>query len=155
MAMLRPAFREVLSELFAVQAEFLVVGAFAMSAHQFPRATGDLDIFVRPDPINARRVWEALARFGAPLDDYDITVEDLSRAGLVFWLGKEPNRIDVMTAIDGVSFQEAWETRVCREVGGVELPVLSLENLLKNKKSTGRPKDGFDAAWIEEETGSE
>lgn len=155
MAMLRPTFRDVLSELFAAQAEFLVVGAFAMSAHQFPRATGDLDIFVRPDPNNAQRVWEALARFGAPLEEYNITVEDLSRSGLVFWLGKEPNRIDVMTAIDGVSFEEAWETRIYREVSGVVLPVLSLENLLKNKKSTGRPKDGFDVAWIEEETGNE
>lgn len=155
MAMLRPTFRDVLSELFAAQAEFLVVGAFAMSGHQFPRATGDLDIFIRPDPHNAQRVWNALASFGAALDDYGITVEDLSRPGLVFWMGKEPNRIDVMTAIDGVTFEEAWETRVYREVGGVMLPILSLEKLLKNKKSTGRPRDGFDAAWIEEETGSE
>jgi len=155
MPMLRPAFRDVSSELFAAQAEFLVVGAFAMSAHQFPRATGDLDVWVRPDPSNAQRVLNALARFGAPLDDYGITVDELSRKGLVFWLGNEPERVDVMTAIDGVSFEEAWKTRVYREVSGVVVPVLSLENLLKNKKSTGRAKDGFDAAWIEEETQGE
>ena len=153
--MLRATVRDVLSELFAAQAEFLVVGAFAMSAHQFPRATGDLDIFVRPDPENALRVWNALASFGAPLDEHHITVEDLSRPGLVFWLGKEPNRIDVMTSIDAVTFDEAWETREHREVGGVMLPVLSLENLLKNKRSTGRPKDRWDVAWIEEENESE
>lgn len=97
------------------------------------------------------RVWIALARFGAPLDDCHIPFDELSRKGLVFWLGNDPERIDVMTAIDGVSFDEAWEMRVYREVSGVVLPVLSLEHLLKNKKSTGRPKDGFDAAWIEEE----
>jgi hypothetical protein len=153
--MLRPDFKAVLSELSAVQAEFLVVGAFAMSAHQFPRATGDLDLFVGPTPENARRVWSALANFGAPLDDYGITLEELARPGLVFWMGVEPNRIDVMTAIDGVSFDEAWQTRVYREMDGMTVPVLSLENLLKNKRSTGRAKDQFDVAWIEEESGSE
>jgi len=153
--MLRPDFRAVLSELSAAQAEFLVVGAFAMSAHQFARATGDIDLFVGPTPENAQRVWNALARFGAPLHEHHITVEELSRPGLVFWLGVEPDRIDVMTAIDGVSFAEAWRTRVYCDMDGMSVPVLSFENLLKNKRSTGRPKDQFDVAWIEEETGSE
>jgi hypothetical protein len=72
--MLRPTFRDILSELSAAQAKFLVVGAYALSAHEFPRATGDLDLFVGSDPENARRVWAALARFGAPLDEYHITV---------------------------------------------------------------------------------
>jgi hypothetical protein len=153
--MLRPDFRAVLSELFDAQAEFLVVGAFAMSAHQFPRATGDLDLFVGPSPENAQRVWNALARFGAPLNDYNITVAELARPGLVFWLGNDPNRIDVMTSIDGVSFDEAWRTRVYCEMDGMSVPVLSLDNLLTNKRSTGRPKDQFDVAWIEEESGSE
>ena len=153
--MLRPTFREVLSELSAARAKFLVVGAFAMSAHKFPRATGDLDVFVAPDPENAQRVYAALARFGAPLLEYNITVEDLARPGLVFWLGKEPNRIDVMTAIDAVPFDEAWETRVYTDMDGMMIPVLSLENLIRNKRSTGRPKDMFDVLWIEEETGNE
>ena len=152
--MLRPAFRDVISELFAAQADFLVVGTFAMSGHQFVRATGDLDIFVRPDPANAEKVWLARARFGAPLAE-KLTVEDLSRPGLVFWMGYDPERIDVMTAIDGVSFDEAWDSRVYREVGGITVPILSLEHLIRNKKSTGRPKDMFDVAWIEEESKDE
>lgn len=153
--MLRPDFRAVLSELSAVQAEFLVVGAFAMSAHQFPRATGDLDLFVGPSPENAKRVWTALAQFGAPLHEYNLTVEELSRPGLVFWMGVEPNRIDVMTSIDAVPFDEAWRTRIYCEMDGMTVPVLSFENLLKNKRSTGRAKDQFDVAWIEEETASD
>jgi hypothetical protein len=155
MNMLRPAFRDIISELFAARAEFLVVGAFAMSGHQFARATGDLDIFVRPDDANAERVWTALARFGAPLHDGQLTIEDLRRPGLVFWVGYDPERIDIMTAIDGVSFADAWETREYRDIGGMTVPILSLEHLIRNKRSTGRPKDMFDVLWIEEETGSE
>lgn len=153
--MLRPAFRDVISELFAARAEFLIVGAFAMSGHQFARATGDLDIFVRPEPANAERVWAALARFGAPLHDGQLTIEDLSKPGLVFWVGYDPERVDVMTAIDGVSFDEAWEAREYRDIDGMTVPILSLEHLIRNKRSTGRPKDRFDVAWIEERSKDE
>lgn len=123
--MLRPPFRDVLSELSAARADFLVVGAFAMSGHQFARATGDIDIFVRPTRENAERVWTALAKFGAPLSEYNVTVDDLSRPGLVFYVGIPPERIDVMTAIDGVTFDEAWETRVHRKLDDVVVPILS------------------------------
>lgn len=147
-------FRDVLSELSSAQAEFLVVGAWAMSAYQMRRATGDLDIWVRPTPENAVRVWNGLAAFGAPLTAYNITIEELAKPGLVFQIGAdEDDRIDVMTAIDGIGFDEAWQTREYHQVDGITVPVLSVPNLLKNKKSTGRPKDLFDAAWIEQKFG--
>jgi hypothetical protein len=153
--MLSRNFRDVLSELSAAQADFLVVGAHAMAAHALPRATGDLDVWVRPDADNAQRVWAALARFGAPLVDYGISVEELARPGLVFQIGNEPDRVDILTAIDSVEFEEAWQDRVIREIDGISVPVLGLTQLLKNKRATGRPKDRFDVAWIEEEYGIE
>lgn len=149
--MLNRDFRDVLVELSAEDAEFIVVGAFAMAGHQFRRATGDLDIWVRPTAENARKVYRALVRFGAPLEALQLVEEDLARPGLVFQLGVAPGRLDFWTEIDGVTFEEAWDARVHREVEGVRIPILSLEHLLKNKRSTGRPKDLFDVAWIEEE----
>ena len=146
-------FRDVLSELSDAQADFLIVGAWAMSAYQMRRATGDLDIWVRPNPENAERVWLALARFGAPLADYEITAEDLAKPGLVFQIGNDPDRIDFLTAIDGLLFEEAWRRREYHQIDGMSVPVLSVADLLKNKLSTGRPKDQFDAAWIERKFG--
>jgi hypothetical protein len=153
--MLSPNFKDILSELFDAGVDFLVVGAFAMSAHELPRSTGDLDLWIRPDAENARRAWIALARFGAPLASYGLTAEELARPGLVFQIGLAPDRIDFLTEIDGVSFDEAWEERVYRELEGIQMPVLSLKHLRINKKATGRPKDLYDAAWIEQEYGSE
>lgn len=75
--MLIPHYRDILRELLAEEAEFVLVGAFAIAVHQYPRATGDIDLWVRPDPENAQRVWNALARFGAPLAN--VTVADTRR----------------------------------------------------------------------------
>lgn len=146
--MLNPDYRDILSELSLAGAEFLVVGAFAMAAHQMPRATGDLDVWVRPTPENARRVWTALARFGAPMAD--LAYEELARPGLFLQIGVVPVRIDLLTEIDGVEFEDAWAGRVERDFEGVSVPVLGLKHLLVNKRATGRAKDLADAAWIEE-----
>lgn len=145
--MLTENFRDMLSELSDGGVEFLVVGAFAMAGHQMMRTTGDLDIWIRPEPGNAQKVWSALARFGAPVGK--LSVVDLARPGLFFQIGVAPDRVDVLTEIDGVGFQEAWDARVYRTVDGVRVPILSREHLLRNKKATGRPKDAFDVAWIE------
>ncbi len=148
-------FRDILSELSDAQAEFLVVGAWAMGAHQMRRYTGDLDIWVRPSLENAQRVWAALARFGVPLNDYAITVEELSKPGLVFQIGadEEDERVDILTAIEGVTFDEAWQSRQMFPIDGVVVAVLSVPHLLKNKRAVGRPKDLFDADWIERDFG--
>lgn len=146
--MLIPHYKDILRELSAAEADFLLVGAFAIAVHQYPRATGDIDLWVRPDPANAARVWKALARFGAPVDN--VSVEELSRPGFFYQVGVAPVRIDILTAIDGVSFEEAWNEREYHELDGVTVPVISRRHLLINKKATGRPKDLADAAMMEE-----
>src|SRR5262244_2359048 len=90
-------FAEMLSALSAVGADYLVVGAHALAAHGRPRATGDLDIWVRPSATNASKVWAALARFGAPLSG--LTQKDLQTPGIVFQICVEPVRIDILTGI--------------------------------------------------------
>lgn len=140
-------FVEMLSALSAAGAEYLVVGAHAVAAHGRPRATGDLDIWVRPTRENAERVWRALAEFGAPL--HDLTVEDLTSADLVFQIGVIPNRIDILTSLTGAEFPEAWGRRRTIELSGLQIPVLGREDLLRNKRALGRPRDLADLAELE------
>jgi hypothetical protein len=140
-------FAEMLSALSAAGAEFLVVGAHAVAAHGHPRATGDLDIWVRATPENAGRVWSALERFGAPL--FDLAREDLSRPGVVFQIGVPPRRIDILTEITGVSFDEAWPRRLTAALEGHSLPFIGRDDLLVNKRAVGRPKDWGDVAFLE------
>ena len=142
-------FVEMLSALSAAGAEYLVVGAHAMAAHGVPRATGDLDIWVRPSAANAARVRDALARFGAPL--HDLTIEDLAAPDTVFQIGLPPARIDVLTSISGVSFEAAWPRRLTVRLEGLGVPVLGREDFLRNKRAVGRPKDIADIALMEEQ----
>ncbi|HET6228870.1 MAG TPA: hypothetical protein VFE05_02260 [Longimicrobiaceae bacterium] len=139
----------MLEELFAEGAEFLVIGAFALAAHGMPRATGDMDFWLRPDPENASRVWRALARYGAPISN--LTVDELARPGMFYQIGVVPARIDMLTEIDGVTFEEAWAEREYHPVDGVMVPVLSRKHLLANKRATGRPKDVADVIMLEEQ----
>lgn len=145
--MLIPHYRDILVELSAAEVEYLLVGAFAVAVHQYPRATGDIDLWVRPDLVNAKRVWQALARFGAPVGN--LTPEELSRPGFFYQIGVAPVRIDLLTAIDGVSFDEAWDEKEFHDLAGVRVPVISRKHLLMNKKASGRPKDLADLAWLE------
>jgi hypothetical protein len=140
-------FAEMLSALSAAGAEYLIVGAHAVAAHGRPRATGDLDLWVRPTPANAERVWSALQHFGAPL--FDLTREDLSRPGVVFQIGVPPCRIDILTDITGVTFDEAWPERLIADVEGRPLPFIGRAALLANKRAAGRPKDLGDLASLE------
>jgi hypothetical protein len=144
---MNPDFAEMLSELIAAGVEFIVVGAFALAAHGNPRATGDIDIWVRPTRENAERVLRALRAFGAPL--FDLTVEDLTDEQTVFQLGVPPVRIDILAGIDGVQFEDAWSRRVIAELGPIRAPVLGLSDLVTNKRAAGRPKDLVDLAWLE------
>lgn len=144
---MNPHFVEILAALSAAGARFLIVGAHALAAHGLPRATGDLDIWVDSDPENARHVWRALVEFGAPLDALD--ANDLTTADLVFQIGLPPSRIDLMTGIDGVAFQEAWRDREVVEVDGQATPIISRHHLIRNKRATGRPQDLVDADRLE------
>ena len=145
--MLNPDYRDMLSALSAAGVEYLVVGAYALAAHGLPRATGDIDFWVRPSPENADRVLDALRDFGAPLRD--LTRDDLAREGTVFQIGVAPRRIDLLTSIDGVEFETAWSGRETREIDSIAVPVLSRDDLLRNKRATNRPKDVLDAEWLE------
>ena len=124
-----------------------MVGAYALAGHGLPRATGDIDIWIRPTRENAVRVWRALATFGAPLET--LTLEDLATPGVFFQIGVPPWRIDILTAIDGVEFEEAWRTRLDCMIDGIELSVLGRDALIRNKRAAGRPKDLADLAWLE------
>ncbi len=142
-------FVEMLDALSGAAAEFLVVGAHALAVHGHPRATGDLDLWVRASPENAARVWQALVSFGAPLDD--LRQEDLTTPGIVYQIGIAPNRIDILTSITAVSFDEAWPARVNAKIGGRTIPVLGREQLLANKRATGRLRDLADVEALERE----
>jgi hypothetical protein len=123
------------------------VGAYALAAHGFVRATGDIDLWIRRSEKNAERVIRALIKFGAPL--FDLSKDDLQEPDLIFQIGLEPRRIDILTSIDGVTFEEAWMSRKEITIEDIKVQVISRYHLLQNKKKTGRPKDKIDAAWLE------
>jgi hypothetical protein len=145
--LLNPDFRDILSEFCAAGVEFLLVGAYALAAHGLPRATGDIDLWLRCSPENAHRVMTALARFGAPLTN--VTEKDFLGPGMVVQIGVAPRRIDLLTAIDGVEFAEAWQDRVEIEIDALRVPVIGREHLIRNKRATGRVKDTADARRLE------
>ncbi|MBI3372786.1 MAG: hypothetical protein HY017_13655 [Betaproteobacteria bacterium] len=142
-----PDFKDLLSEFNAHGVEYLVVGAYALAAHGRVRATGDLDVWVRPDPANAKRVLGALVRFGAPLQD--LTEQDLSTPGIVYQIGVAPLRIDVLTAIDAIEFEEAWQARIVTRFADQSVSVLSAAHLIRNKRAVGRAQDIADLEWLE------
>lgn len=148
---MNPDFKEMLSVFSEEGAEYLLVGAYALAVYGVPRATGDLDLWLKRSEENARRVWRALARFGAPLGNLD--PEDLASAGTVFQIGVSPNRIDLLVTLDGVQFDEAWPERVNVDIEGTRVSVISRRHLIQNKRTVGRPQDLADVARLEE-TGS-
>jgi hypothetical protein len=142
-----PDFKDLLSAFNAHRVEHLVVGAHALAAHGYVRATGDLDVWTRPERANARRVLDALESFGAPLQD--LSEADLTRAGTVFQIGVAPIRIEVLTSIDGVDFEQAWGARMMAMFADLPVPVLSAGHLIANKRTVGRPQDLADIDWLE------
>ena len=140
-------FVEMLFALSETGADSLIVGAYAVAAHGHPRATGDLDIWIRPSPENAERVFQALQVFGAPLSN--ISQEDLSLPGTVFQIGVSPSRIDILTSRTGVAFDQAWQNKMAIIIEGREVFCIGLDDLLINKKATGRPQDLADVDSLE------
>ena len=141
--MLNADFKEIISAFNGANVEYMVVGAYAVAAHGLPRATGDIDLWVKPTEANAERVWHALATFGAPLDRF--TVADFAMANMIVQFGVVPNRIDILTSIEAVEFADAWPDRLRVVMDGVELNVVGREHLLRNKRAVGRPQDIADA----------
>ncbi len=128
--------------------EFVVVGAYALAFHGAPRASGDIDLYVRPSMENAMRVFEALQEFGAPVVAHGVSPRDFEQVGTVYQIGLPPRRIDILTEISGVDFEEAWASRVGVEVEGRTIAIIGRETFLKNKLASGRPKDLADIARL-------
>lgn len=139
--------QEFIRLLNAETVEYLIVGAWALAFHGRPRYTGDVDIFVRRDPANAARMMRVIEAFG--FGKTGITVEDFLRENYVIQLGNEPNRIDLLTGISGVGFDESWPARVSGELGGQTVYFLNRDLLIRNKLASGRDKDVVDARLLE------
>lgn len=135
-------YADLLHELNAERVEYLVVGAHAVGYHGYIRSSEDFDVWIRPTIENARRVYRALARFGAPMDM--VKVEDFTSDDLIFQIGTKPFRIDIITSISGLDFDEAWERREPSTYLGESNFVPGLGDLITNKLASGRPKDLLD-----------
>ncbi len=144
---LAPDFDEFIGSLNAHGAEFLIVGAYALAFHGAPRFTGDLDIFIRPTVENARRVLEAVRTFGFPLQN--LRAEDLIDPRRMLEMGVEPVQIHVITAISGVPWDDAWQTREPGVCGEHAVAFLGREAFITNKRAAGRPKDLADIDALE------
>jgi len=144
-------FRDFLAALIDAGARFVVVGAHAMAVHGVPRATGDMDVWIAPGSDNAERVWAALAAFGAPIASMGIERADLETPDQVIQVGLPPRRIDILTSISGVTFEQAWGGRVTHETMGLQVPFLGRAELVRNKRASGRAKDLADLDALGEE----
>ena len=134
--------REFIGSLNSGEVEYLIVGAFALAFHGFPRYTGDIDILVRATPDNARKMAQVLSDFG--FASLGLSENDFLTPGHVIQLGLAPNRIDLLTSITGVEFEYAWQHRIAAELDGVPVLFIDRESLIKNKKATGRTQDRAD-----------
>lgn len=135
-------FRDLFAELSAARVKYLLVGGYALALHGLPRFTKDLDIWIEPTIANAERALSALKAFGAPR--YQLDAKTLARGEVVLQIGVAPNRIDLLTRIDGVSFKAAWPERVEVPYGRQPVQVIGRRHLIKNKRATGRPQDLVD-----------
>jgi hypothetical protein len=136
---MNPHFAAILKLFHEENVEFLVIGAHALAAHGHVRATLDIDLWVRPTPENARRVWRALERFRAPLSKMEIG--DFAEPEVLYQIGVPPSRIDIMTSVTGLAFDAAWPNRVTAMFGDVPVPVLGLADMRTAKRAAGRLKD--------------
>ncbi len=139
--------RDFIELLNSTSTEYLVVGGHAVGYHGFPRVTGDFDFFVRASHDNALRLVEVFRQFG--FEDADKLLAVFTAVGRVVQIGVPPNRIDVITGLSGVDFDEAWSTREPSDLDGTPVAIIGRKALLKNKRASGRPKDLLDVEEIE------
>ena len=132
-------FKELLELLNAHQADYIVVGGYALAFHGAPRFTGDLDILVNPDQPNSLKVLNALHEFG--FTDAGLTEKDFQASGQVVQLGVPPVRVDILTSLTGVTWDEAFSGRVSGEYGGVPIYYIGRQQLAANKRALGRAQD--------------
>ena len=145
--MLNDDYKEMLQCLSEEDVKFLLVGAYALAVHGFPRATKDIDFFVWATPENAANLMRALAKFGAPMKG--ISESDFSLEGVIFQIGNSPRRIDIITTIDGIKFDQAYSNKKIFTIEDLQIPVISLEDLIANKRASGRKQDLADVERLE------
>ena len=145
--MLDKDLRELLALFNTTGVEFLVVGGHAVAFHGRPRLTDDLDLFVRPDIGNGERIVQALQQFG--FGSLELTPADFLADDRVIQLGRAPNRVDLLTKLYGVDFSDAWGRRVAARLDDAQVWIISREDLIKNKRETGRSQDLADVEFLE------
>jgi len=152
---MNPDFEDFIRALTEEGARFLVVGAHALAVHGVPRATGDMDIWVESTAENADRIWKAISIFGAPTESLAISRDDLMKPDMVIQIGLPPRRIDILTGLSGVRFEDAWEDRVTQNFGSLRVDFLGRSSLVRNKRATGRHKDLADLEALGEQLAEE
>jgi hypothetical protein len=145
--MLNEDYRDMLHVLSEEKVKFILVEAYALAAHGYPRATMDIDIWVMPSPENADAVIRALSRFGAPL--HNLTKEDLLEDGTIFQIDVAPRRIDIITTASGLQFETTYQNSSPVTIEGIEVRIPSIDDLILNKRAIGRTKDLADAEALE------
>ena len=145
--MLNEDYKEMLQCLVDEDVKFLLVGAYALAAHGYPRATMDIDIWVMPSPANADAVLRAIATFGAPL--HGLTSSDLQKDDTIFQIGVAPRRIDIITGASGLRFEDALAHSTEIKIEELTVRIPSIDDLIRNKRASGRTKDLADAEALE------
>jgi len=142
-------FVDLLVALHDANADFVVIGGYAVAFHGHPRATKDIDVLVRADPDNALRVYRALAEFGAPLDSFEVAEADFATYDGILQVGLPPRRIDILNRAAGIGFDEAVAAGDTIELEGRPIPMIGIRALLKNKRAAGRAQDIADVQALE------
>lgn len=135
-------FEELLQLLNSVHAKFLVVGAYAVIFYTEPRYTKDIDLWVEPSQENAEKIFKALKKFGAPIQN--LTIDDLTNPKMIYQIGVEPNRIDILMGIGKMTFEHAWKNKRASSYGNEKINVIDFGDLIAAKKFAGRSKDKLD-----------
>lgn len=136
-----PHYRELLQVLNELEVQYLIVGGYAVMKYTEPQYTKDLDLWINNSQQNSLRVFEALKKFGAPLESDGITPPTFTQPKLTYQIGVAPVRVDILTEITAVEFSAAWKNRVQGTVFGIPVHFISLDHLITNKRATGRTSD--------------
>lgn len=144
---LLPDWKDLIQRLNESGADYMLVGAFAVAYYGSPRYTGDIDFWIRPTAENIQRVVAVLNDFGFKF--LDLQIDDFMPPQLGVHLGHPPGRVDIMSMVSGVDFDEAWPHRITATIDGITLPMIGRKELIKNKRASGRPKDDLDAMNLE------
>ncbi len=140
--MLNRHFQEFIELLESHGVRYLIVGGYAVGFHGFPRYTGDLDVFIAISEENAGKMMEVFSKFGFP--DLGLSKEDFLQDEIVVEIGREPLKIQVLTGIDGTTFEECYNGRADLQLGDRKVPIIGFDDLLKNKAASQRAKDRID-----------